>query len=58
MWSLFNFAVQILLCIPAFFRGRKEQAIVELALRQQLATYAEGQRRPKLTSLDCEKMLD
>ena len=36
----------------AFFRSRNQQAIVELALRQQLATYAQTRPKPKLTSLD------
>jgi hypothetical protein len=27
--------------IPAFFRSRNEQVIVELALRQQLATFSQ-----------------
>jgi transposase InsO family protein len=34
------------------FRSRREQAIVELALRQQLATYAQTRPRPRLTPLD------
>ncbi len=42
----------LLRCSVAFFRSRKEQAIVELALRQQLATYAQRQTRPSLTPLD------
>ena len=36
----------------AFFRSRNQQAIVELALRQQLATYAQTRPKPKLTPLD------
>ena len=36
----------------ALFRSRKEQAIVELALRQQLAVYAQKRPRPKLSPLD------
>ena len=36
-------------CIPAFFRSRSKQAIVELALRQQLATFAQKGRRPRIT---------
>jgi hypothetical protein len=39
-------------CLRAFFRSRREQAIVELALRQQLAAYAQARPRPRLTSLD------
>ena len=33
-------------------RSRNEQAIVELTLRQQLATYAQKQSKPRLTRLD------
>ena len=44
--------VALLRSILACFRSRKEQAIVELALRQQLATYAHGRSNPKLTPLD------
>jgi transposase InsO family protein len=36
----------------AFFRSRNQQAVVELALRQQLATYAQTGSRPRLTPLD------
>jgi hypothetical protein len=38
MWPLFKLVTLLLRCIPAFFRSKDEQAIVELALRQQLAT--------------------
>jgi hypothetical protein len=38
--------------VRAVFRSRSEQAIVELALRQQLATYRRQQTKPKLTPLD------
>ena len=41
----------LLCCTAAFFRSRHEQAIVELALRQQLATYAQTRPKPKLTPL-------
>jgi hypothetical protein len=34
LWTIF------LRRIPAFFRSRNQQALVEFALRQQLATYA------------------
>ena len=44
--------VALLHAILAFFRSQEEQAIVELALRQQLATYAQTQSKPKLTPLD------
>ena len=36
----------------AFFRSRNQQAVVELALRQQLAAYAHAGSKPRLTSLD------
>jgi hypothetical protein len=52
MRALPNFAMLLLRCIPAFFRSRREQAIVELALRQQLATYAQKRSKPRLTPLD------
>ena len=42
----------LLRCCAAFFRSRNQQAIVELALRQQLATYAQTRPKPKLTPLD------
>ena len=47
-----TFIVALLHSIPALFRSRKEQVVVELALRQQLATYAHTRPRPKLTPLD------
>jgi putative transposase len=40
------------LSVPALFRSREEQAIVELALRQQLAVYVHRQPRPRLSPLD------
>ncbi len=42
----------LLHCALAFFRSRTEQAIVEAALRQQLATYALEKTRPRLTPFD------
>jgi putative transposase len=36
----------------ALFRSRKNQAIVELALRQQLAVYVHQHPRPRLSPLD------
>jgi hypothetical protein len=50
--TLLRFATLLLPCILAFFRTRKERAIVELALRQQLAAYAQRRPRPRLTFLD------
>jgi hypothetical protein len=38
MQAPLHFLALIVRCIPAFFRDRREQVIVELALRQQLAT--------------------
>ncbi len=38
--------------VRALLRSRSEQAIVELALRQQLATYSHQQMKPRLTPLD------
>jgi putative transposase len=52
MRALPNFAMLLLRCVPAFFRSRSEQAIIELALRQQLAAYAQKHPRPKLSPLD------
>jgi transposase InsO family protein len=52
MQALLRFATLLLRCVLAFFRTRREQAIVELALRQQLVAYAQSRPRPKLTSLD------
>ncbi len=52
MRALLNFAVLLLRCAPAFLRSRRKQAIVELALRQQLATYAQKRSKPRLTPLD------
>jgi hypothetical protein len=52
MRALLNFAVLLLRCAPAFLRSRRKQAIVELALRQQLAAYARKGTKPRLTPLD------
>jgi hypothetical protein len=50
--ALLPFISPLLRCALAFFRSRNEQAIVELALRQQLATYAQTGSKPRLTPLD------
>jgi len=42
----------LLRCSLAFFRSQKEHVIVELALRQQLATYAQTGSKSRLTPLD------
>ena len=52
MRALLDFTTQLLRCIPAFFRSRNEQAIVELALRQQLATYTQKRSKPRITPVD------
>ena len=52
MWHLLKLASIFLRCIPAFFRSRSRQAIVELALRQQLATYTQKGRKPRITPGD------
>jgi transposase InsO family protein len=52
MRALLHFAMLLLRCVPAFFRSRNEQALAELALRQQLATYAQKQPRPRITHVD------
>ena len=52
MWHRLKLASIFLRCIPAFFRSRSRQAIVELALRQQLATFAEKGRRPRIAPAD------
>ena len=41
MRTLVNLSVALLYSVLALFRSREEQAIVELALRQQLAVYAQ-----------------
>lgn len=52
MRTLLNFTTLFFRCIPTFFRSHSEQAIVELVLRQQLATYTVKPSRPRLTRLD------
>ncbi len=52
MRALLNLTRALLRCALAFFRNRNEQAIIELALRQQLATYAQQKTRPVLSPLD------
>ena len=44
--------VSILRSCGALFRTRREQATIELALRQQLAVYAHKHPRPRLSPLD------
>jgi hypothetical protein len=38
--------------MPAFFRSQNEPALVEFALRQQLATYSQMGPRPRITPVD------
>jgi len=52
MRSLVIFAISILRSARALFRSREDQAIVELALRQQLAVYAQDRPRPRMSPLD------
>ena len=52
MRQLLKLATIALRCIPALFRSRSKQAIVELALRQQLATFSEKGRHPRITPVD------
>jgi transposase InsO family protein len=52
MWAAATLAISILRSVLALFRSRQDQAIVELALRQQLAVYAHRHRRPRLSPLD------
>jgi hypothetical protein len=52
MQALLHFLALILRCAPALLRSRNEQAIIELALRQQLATYTQKKSKPKITPLD------
>jgi transposase InsO family protein len=52
MRALLHFAMLLLCCVPAFFRSRNEQILVELALRQQLAIYAQRRPRPRITPVD------
>jgi transposase InsO family protein len=44
--------VSILRSCAALLRSRQDQALVELALRQQLAVYAQRQPRPRISPLD------
>jgi hypothetical protein len=45
-------SIAVLRSLLALFRSRQEQAAVELALRQQLAIYAQLRSRPRLSALD------
>ena len=52
MRTLVILAISILRSVLALFRSRQDQTIVELALRQQLAVYAQNRQRPRLSPLD------
>lgn len=50
--AVFTLRISILRSCAALFRSREDQAIVELALRQQLAVYARRHPRPRLSPVD------
>jgi putative transposase len=50
--ALLTLVACVLRSTLALFRSREGQAIVELALRQQLAVYVHGHPRPRLSPLD------
>ena len=50
--ALLTFVTSIARSVIALFRTRENQAIVELALRQQLAVYVHRHPRPRLSPLD------
>jgi putative transposase len=52
MWAVATLVLSILRSVLALFRSRQDQALVELALRQQLEVYARRHRRPRLSPLD------
>jgi len=52
MRPLAHLAMLLFWSLPAFFRNRTDQAMVELALRQQLATYVYKGSKPRITSID------
>ena len=52
MRPLLKFVMLVLRCLPAFFRSRIEQAIIEFALGQQLATFALKGPKPRITAVD------
>ncbi len=50
--DFFRYAAILVATIPALFRSQREEAIVELALRQQLAAYSHKHPCPRLSPLD------
>ena len=52
MRALVPLCIAVIQGLLAFLRSREEQAVVELALRQQLAVYSQRHPRPRLSPLD------
>jgi hypothetical protein len=52
MWHLLKLVTMFVRCTSALFRGRSEQLLVELTLRQQLATYAQKRTKPSISPAD------
>jgi len=52
MRTLVRLATLLLHFIRALFRSREEQAILNLALQQQLAVYAQKRPRPRISPFD------
>jgi len=52
MQTVLRFLALVVRCARAWFRSHNEQLIVELALRQQLATYSQTKSMPRITPLD------
>ena len=50
--SYFRYVSIVIATLPSLFRSRREQTIVELALRQQLAVYSRKHPRPHLAPMD------
>lgn len=50
--AVITLLISILRSCVALVRSRQDQAVVELALRQQLAIYARHQKRPRIAPLD------
>lgn len=49
---LISYVFILIATVPAIFRSRSSQVLVELALRQQLAIYSRRQPRPRLLLAD------
>jgi hypothetical protein len=52
MWAAATLVLSILRSVVALFRSRQDQALVELALRHQLAVYTQRWHRPRLSPFD------